>query len=258
MRAAMARDPMLRAKNVDRRQHRSFTRCPKCSDGGSRSGTAASVDIWLNEGRRTIGRTIEPLKVIGQDAEQRLDRPFTGVFVGSGLDVSDISLGGERMAIAKQLEWYLEASGFDYEILPHPHSAYSAQTARRSRIPLHCLAKPVLFEDEYGYLMAIVPAARRVDINRLGAQLNRDLALATEAEVDDLFHDCENGAMPAIGSPYQIPTVYDDSLEGLSDIYFEAGDHDDVVHMAGEDFLELLSGSLHGRFSLALSAAAID
>lgn len=156
------------------------------------------------------------------------------------------------MGIAKRLKWFLDASGIDYEVLPHPHSSYSAQTARRSRIPLYCLAKPVLFEDEYGYVMAVVPAARRIDVERLGAQLHRRLELATEAEVDDLFDDCQDGAMPAIGTPYRIPTVYDDSLTGLPDVYFEAGDHDDVVHMSGDAFLELLSGSLHGRFSQLL------
>jgi Ala-tRNA(Pro) deacylase len=158
------------------------------------------------------------------------------------------------MTIAKRLEWFLDAAGVDYEVLPHPHSSYSAQTARRTRIPLFCLAKPVLLEDEYGYVMAIVPAARCVDIDRLGAQLHRKLELATEAEVGDLFDDCEPGAMPALGSPYKIPTVYDESLAGLSDVYFEAGDHDDVVRMSGDDFLELLAGSLHGRFSLDLNS----
>jgi Ala-tRNA(Pro) deacylase len=158
------------------------------------------------------------------------------------------------MGIAKQLEWFLEQSGVEYEVLPHPHSSYSAQTARRSRIPLHLLAKPVLLEDEYGYVMAVVPAARQVDIERLGAQLHRRLELATEAEVGDLFRDCEPGAMPALGTPYQIPTVYDESLTGLPEVYFEAGDHDDVVHMSGEAFLELLAESLHGRFSRALNA----
>ena len=158
------------------------------------------------------------------------------------------------MAIAKQLEWYLDAAGVEYEVLPHPRSVNSTQTARRSRVPLHTLAKPVLFEEEYGYVMAIVPAARRVDIDRLGAQLHRQLELATEAEVADLFHDCDSGAMPALGSPYRIPTVYADSLAGLSDVYFEAGDHDDVVHMSGDAFLDLLSGSLHGRFSDALAS----
>jgi len=66
------------------------------------------------------------------------------------------------MSIAKRLEWYLDAAGVAYEVLPHPHSSYSAQTARRTRIPLFCLAKPVLLEDEYGYVMALVPAARRL------------------------------------------------------------------------------------------------
>lgn len=156
------------------------------------------------------------------------------------------------MAIAKRLKGYLDATGVDYEVLPHPHSGYSAQTARRSRVPLHCLAKPVLLEDEYGYVVAIVPAARAVDIGRLGLQLNRDLELATEAEIGHLFPDCDDGALPPLGMPYRIPTVYDDSLTGLSDVYFEAGDHDDVVHMDGDAFLELLSGSLHGRFSRSL------
>ena len=111
----------------------------------------------------------------------------------------------------------------------------------------------MLFEDEYGYVMAIVPAARRVDVERLGAQLHRKLELATERELQSLFPDCEDGAMPALGTPYSIPTVYDDSLSCLSEVYFEAGDHDDVVHMTGEAFLELLSGSLHGSFTCSLN-----
>lgn len=156
------------------------------------------------------------------------------------------------MAIARQLEWYLNAAGVDYEVLPHPRSSYSAQTARRSRIPLQSMAKPVLLEDEFGYVMAVVSAAHRVDIERLGAQLNRELELATEAELSQLFHDCDEGAMPALGTPYRIPTVYDESLTGLAEVYFEAGDHDDVVHMSGDAFLELLSDSLHGRFSRSL------
>ena len=159
------------------------------------------------------------------------------------------------MAIAATLAWFLDASGAEYEVLPHPHSHYSAQTARLSRVPLRALAKPVLLEDEYGYVLAIVPATCRVDIERLGHQLNRELELATEAEVAPLFPDCEPGAMPAIGTPYGIPTVYDDSLRALREVYFEAGDHDDVVHMSAEAYLELLDESLHGRFAVGVERA---
>lgn len=153
------------------------------------------------------------------------------------------------MGIAKRLEAYLEASGLPYEVRPHPRSVHAAQTARRSRIPLEQLAKPVLLADEYGYVLALLPAARRVDVERLGTQLHRDLDLASEAEIDALFPDCEPGALPPLGGPWEIPTVYDDALVGLRDVYFEAGGHADLVHMRGADYLELLANALHGPFS---------
>jgi Ala-tRNA(Pro) deacylase len=154
------------------------------------------------------------------------------------------------MAIAPRLRWYLEAHGVEYELIPHPHSATSAETARSASVPLESLAKPVLLEDELGYVMAIVPASRRVDVRSLSDQLHRDLSLAKERELEALFHDCERGAVPPLGSPYRVPTVYDDALAELGEVCFEAGDHEDVVRMRGDAFLRLLEGARHGRFSV--------
>jgi Ala-tRNA(Pro) deacylase len=153
------------------------------------------------------------------------------------------------MSIAPRLKWYLEECGVRYEVLPHPHSATSQQTAHEAHVPAGKLAKPVLLEDERGYVMAIVPASHRLDLPRLNEQLHRELELAKEREIVALFHDCERGAMPPVGGPYRIPTVYDDALAACTEIYFEAGDHEDVVHLEGPEFLRLLEGSRHGRFS---------
>jgi len=153
------------------------------------------------------------------------------------------------MAIARRLQWYLDAKGVRYDVLPHPHSSSSLETARQVHVSADQLAKPVLLEDERGYVMAIVPASHRLDLPRLNQQLHRELELAREREISDLFHDCDRGAMPALGSPYRVPTVYDDALSSAPEVYFEAGDHEDVVHLQGGDFLRLLEGSLHGRFS---------
>lgn len=153
------------------------------------------------------------------------------------------------MAIARRLRWYLEKEGIEYEILPHPHSRSSLESAREAHVPANLFAKPVLLEDERGYVMAIVPASRRIDLETLCRQLHRDLELASEPEIGELFQDCDAGAMPPLGNAYRIPMVYDDSLKMLPEVYFEAGDHEDVVHVRGQDFLRLLKGSLHGEFS---------
>lgn len=153
------------------------------------------------------------------------------------------------MAIANRLRWYLDRQGFDYQLVPHPHSSTSWETARATGIPANAVAKAVLLEDERGYLAAVVPGSRRVDLDALRRQLRRDLELASERELEDLFPDCERGAVPPVTAPYRVPTVYDDALRGLLEVYFEAGDHEDVVHMKGRDFLALLAGSPHGSFS---------
>ena len=72
-------------------------------------------------------------------------------------------------------------------------------------------------------------------------------------EMDVVFHhrfrDCELGAVPAAGSAYGIPTLVDDSLLRMPDIYMEGGDHEELVHLSGEAFRGIVSRSLHGRFS---------
>ena len=150
------------------------------------------------------------------------------------------------MAIAKTVEWYLDNHGVSYETLEHPYSRSSEETADVAFIWEDQLAKPVLLEDERGYLLVVVPASYRVDLKKLERELDRKLALATEEELTDLFPDCEIGALPPLGQAYGIPTVYDDRLRRLSCVYFEGGDHRDLVYMGGREFIDLLKDSPHG------------
>jgi Ala-tRNA(Pro) deacylase len=111
------------------------------------------------------------------------------------------------------------------------------------------VAKTVLLEDERGYVMAIIPASCRLQLLEIDRTLGRHLELATEEELGQVFEGCEVGAVPPVGAAYYIPTAIDDSLLRLPDVYFEAGDHEDLVTVSREGFWELLAGSPHGRFS---------
>ena len=153
------------------------------------------------------------------------------------------------MSVSTTVQNCIIREGIHYDVIGHPSTRDSMHTAEAAHIPGDQLAKCVLLEDETGFLMAIVPATHRVELGALRRQLSRRLGLATEAELGGLFTDCQPGAIPPLGMAYGIETVLDESLAECEDIYFEAGDHQNVVRVTGKDFLSLLAGSRRGRFS---------
>jgi Ala-tRNA(Pro) deacylase len=153
------------------------------------------------------------------------------------------------MAIAMTLQRYLNKSGVDYDVLPHPYTTSSISTAEAAAVPGDKLAKSVILEDDQGYLMAVIPATHHIHLGMLSQQMHRHLGLATESEIATLFNDCVLGAIPPVGHPYGMRMIMDDSLQESPDVYFESGDHVDLVHMRSEDFLRLNEDASHGYFS---------
>lgn len=154
------------------------------------------------------------------------------------------------MTIASTVSDYLAEHDVAYDVLTHPHTSTSGESAQVAHVPGTRLAKSVVLEDDQGYLMVVVPASQRIDLGELHRQLNRNLELAAESELGHLFGDCEIGALPALGPAYGMETLVDDALAEQPDIYFEAGDHEQLIHVSTEVFESLLGeGIRHGRFS---------
>ncbi len=153
------------------------------------------------------------------------------------------------MGIPPTLQKYLDEKGVHYEIMCHSHTGGSMETAQAAHIPGDQLVKGVILEDEQGYLMAMVPATYQVGLGKLHKHLNRQLGLATEPELTELFHDCEPGAVPPLGQAYGVAQIMDESLVDCGDVYFEAGNHTDVVHISGSDFRALMADTPHYLFA---------
>jgi len=140
---------------------------------------------------------------------------------------------------------YLADNSIAYDRLAHRHTSTSLDTARVTNIPGNELAKSVILEDEQGYVMAVVPATRHVKIREINRLLNRHMGLATESELGRLFQDCELGAIPPVGQAYGMQTVVDESLDRCNDIYFEAGNHEELIHVKGNTFRKLMKNLRH-------------
>jgi len=52
-----------------------------------------------------------------------------------------------------------------------------------------------------------------------------------------------------MGPAYGLEVIIDDSLNNQAEIFFEGGDHQELIHIAGADFQRLLPDALHGSFS---------
>ena len=153
------------------------------------------------------------------------------------------------MSMAETLTKHLHAQDISYDLLHHPHTVTSMEAAHAAHIPGDWLAKTVLLEDDDGYVMAVLPATHLIDLGELHRHFHRRLGLATESEIANVFTDCEPGAIPPIGFAYGIDTIVDDSLAEQAEVYFEAGDHEQLVHVSGEVFANLLGAVEYARFS---------
>lgn len=153
------------------------------------------------------------------------------------------------MATATTVARYLGLQRLPYEVIPHKRTSGSLRSARAAAIPPRQLVKGVLLEVEGQYMLAVLPSARHLHLGELRRQLDRDLAMATEHEVTMVFRDCDPGAVPALGLAYGVETIWDESLGYLDDLYFEAGDHEHLVHMRTRDYMELMRCCAHGSFS---------
>jgi len=110
-------------------------------------------------------------------------------------------------------------------------------------------SKAVVLKRGDGFMLAVLPASRHIKFEELRRLLGSDLDLASEEQVETLFLDCERGAVPALGAAYGLNVVVDDSLAQQPDVYFEGGNHANLVHLSGTSFQKLMADARHGRFS---------
>jgi Ala-tRNA(Pro) deacylase len=153
------------------------------------------------------------------------------------------------MGVATTLQDYLESRGIAYEVVEHPHTDSAMRAAEAAHVPGDQVAKPVLLGDDHSYLLAVIPATHRLELDRLNQMMARSLEMLPEDEIEATFTDCERGAIPAIGEAYGVDVVIDPSLMHQADVYFESGDHEHLIHLHGDVFRGLMEHAPRAQVS---------
>jgi len=109
------------------------------------------------------------------------------------------------------------------------------------------------------YRVAVLPATRDVDLDTFSDLTRERVEFAKEYELTILFSDCAVGAVPALGSAYGLPTIIDQSMKARwDDIYFEAGDHEELIRVSSDQFRRLTADAHCAAFSHSAIRDRID
>ncbi|HEY6168299.1 MAG TPA: YbaK/EbsC family protein [Verrucomicrobiae bacterium] len=142
---------------------------------------------------------------------------------------------------AKKIKEYLDQNGVKYVTLIHSPAYTAQEVAASAHISGREMAKTVIVKVDGRMAMAVLPADRKVVLQDLrditGAE---NVAFATEKEFQQLFPDCEVGAMPPFGNLYGLDVFVAPSLAEDDQIGFNAGTHTEVIQMAYRDFDRLV------------------
>lgn len=148
------------------------------------------------------------------------------------------------MAVPKRVKNYLKQNRIKYKILRHGEVYTSQELAAVQHVPGKSLAKVVILKTQDGYVMAVLPACYSLLLKKLKKILRaKTLRLAKENEIGNLFPDCEIGAMPPFGNLYEMPVYVDESMSGVEDMVFEAGNHTHTIRMKYKDFERIVQHS---------------
>jgi Ala-tRNA(Pro) deacylase len=135
----------------------------------------------------------------------------------------------------------LDRKGCAYEELHHTDAYTAQELAQREHVSGHRVAKVVGVMADGQPVELVLPATRRVMLDRVRQLLGaNEVRLASEEELGQHFPDCEPGAIPALRHWRGVDVVMDGHLSGAGQIVIQGGTHRDAIRMRFDDWFALV------------------
>ena len=131
---------------------------------------------------------------------------------------------------------HLEQRGAAFEVLPHRQAYTSIDEARALGVDADEVLKTLAVRTGPGYVLVVIPAARRLDLQLVREALGDNHArLATEEELARDFADYELGALPPLGALVGANVFVDPEVLGHDTVVFAAGTQTESVKMSTQE-----------------------
>jgi Ala-tRNA(Pro) deacylase len=135
---------------------------------------------------------------------------------------------------------HLQKAGVSFRVRRHAHAVTAQELAASVHMSGYRVAKAVLVEVDGRRMMAVLPATRVIDVQRLGDAMGAlSVRIMGESEFASLFSDSDLGAEPPFGSLYGLPVLMDRSLAHAGPLILRGGSHEEALELQFEDFARL-------------------
>jgi Ala-tRNA(Pro) deacylase len=140
-----------------------------------------------------------------------------------------------------KLKEFLKNNNIQYKTLMHAQVFTSQETAESAHISGREFAKTVMVKIDGKMAMAVLPASYNINLKLFQDSLRANsVELAHEDEFEDLFPECETGAMPPFGNLYGMEVYVCDEIDEEGNIAFNSGSHTELIRMSYKDFQRLV------------------
>jgi len=152
------------------------------------------------------------------------------------------------MAIAITLQEYFSNEEIHYDMINHHRALTLLDSSRSAHLPADKVAKAVILQNEEGdYLMASLPANNHLSLTKVNELTGKHYDLVSERKLRELFPDCSPGAIPAMGAPYNMSMLIDESVLAAEPVYIESGDHKNLLKLSHQEYNSLVAKMAHGN-----------
>jgi Ala-tRNA(Pro) deacylase len=164
--------------------------------------------------------------------------------------------GAREGTMYDRLAEFLAARQAKYETITHASAVTAQEQAAAVHASGHTFAKVLIVKERDGFVMAIVPAATELDLDRLkGLVGHGEIRLATVEEIGSVIPDCAPGAIPPFGALYGLRSFVDRSLLLVPQVTMPAGSFASALRMRSTEFRRLVDAH-EGEFAVAESLVA--
>jgi Ala-tRNA(Pro) deacylase len=134
---------------------------------------------------------------------------------------------------------HLEQQGAAFEVLAHRQAYTSIDEARTLGVDADEVLKTLAVRTGPGYVLAVIPAARRLDLRLVREAVGDAHArLASEEELRHDFPDYQLGALPPLGALVGANLYVDPESLGHDTVVFAAGTQTESVKMRTQELFE--------------------